>query len=96
MDTRTNHLVTQEALEKMEALERARYTLVPKRLRRAATKKLAGRSEATVSRRSGGKLSQWAAEQRRKQQKAAKRNASAKAKNRRRMAKDSRRRNRSK
>jgi hypothetical protein len=36
------------------------YLPVPKELEGAATKKLAGRSEAYVSPSSGGKLSKWA------------------------------------
>lgn len=55
------------------------YTLVPTELNRAARRKLAGKKEAQVSLTSGGRLSRWAARQR---------------KARRKMAKESRRRNR--
>jgi hypothetical protein len=56
------------------------YEVLPDDLQRAGRLKLAGRSEARVSLKSGGKLSRWAAGRR----KAA----------RRRMAKESRKRNR--
>ena len=55
------------------------YTPVPEHLSHAATQALAGRNEATISLTSGGKLSKWAANQR---------------KARKQMQKESRRRNR--
>lgn len=55
------------------------YTEVPEYLQSAAAKKLAGKPEAMVSLNSGGKLSSWAREQRKKKRK---------------MVKESRRRNR--
>lgn len=48
------------------------YTKVPKELETAAKKKLAGKDEAFVSLTSGGKLSKWAAKQRKDKKKAAK------------------------
>jgi hypothetical protein len=97
MDTRTGHLMSGEAMERLRTLDKelaAGYTEVPKRLSRAARRKLAGRDEATVSLTSGGKLSRWAAHERAKAAKA-KRRAAAKRKTRRKMAKATRRAQRS-
>ncbi|HML23557.1 MAG TPA: hypothetical protein PKD09_18010 [Aggregatilinea sp.] len=57
------------------------YIPIPPELNRAARRKLAGHSQATVSLTSGGKLSKWAAKQRKAKRK---------------VAKDSRRKNRGK
>jgi len=79
---------TEKAMKKrMHALG---YQPVPKELENAAEKKLAGKDEAYVSLTSGGKLSKWAARQRKLKRKANAR----KAKNRAKMAKQSRKRNR--
>ncbi len=59
-----------------ESLREQGYTPVPAELEKAAEKKLAGQDEAYVSLTSGGKLSKWAAKQRkakRKKQKASRR-----------------------
>ena len=48
------------------------YTEVPKELETTAKKKLAGKGEAFVSLNSGGKLSKWAAKQRKDKKKMAK------------------------
>jgi hypothetical protein len=96
MDTSTNHLVSPERFQHMDPAAARSYTPVPKHLRPAAMRKLAGRREAHVALHSGGKLSVWAAEQRRQQRKAAKRNSATRSKARQRMAKESRRRNRRK
>lgn len=88
MDINTGHLVSPEKFKEMmenytdydrKALEN--YQPVPKELEVAAKKKLAGKDEAYVSLTSGGKLSKWAAKQR-------------KAKKLRKMQKESRRKNR--
>ena len=87
MDTESGHLVTSEMLEeilKKDSEKAKKYTPVPKSLEEAAKKKLAGKNEAMVSLTSGGKLSRWAAHDRReKKRKKARKNA-----------KESRRRNR--
>jgi hypothetical protein len=81
----TGHLVAipTEKQQKMlrEMFDRG-YEPVPPELERAARKKLAGRSEATVSLTSGGKLARWAAGKRNER------------KVRNRMVKESRRKNR--
>lgn len=61
MNTDTNHLI---ALEDGETPPPG-YEVLPPELWRAARLKLVGKKEATVSRRSGGKLSRWAANERR-------------------------------
>ena len=48
------------------------YEQVPQELNRAVRRKLNGRSEATVSLTSGGKLSKWAAQKRKNRNKMAK------------------------
>jgi len=78
MNCNTGHLVTASQLAIMDNLARQNYTAVPAHLDRAATAKLQGRSEATVSLNSGGKLATWAASERKQ----------------RRMAKQARKRNR--
>ena len=84
MNINTNHLVTNERFQAMQELQREEYTPVPKELEPAAAKKLAGKPEAMVSLTSGGKLSNWAGAQRKKNRKSAKEK----------MVKESRRRNR--
>ena len=72
MDTETGHLVTSEMLDailKKDPKKAEKYTPVPEQLEGAAKKKLAGKNEAMVSLTSGGKLSKWAAHDRREQAK---------------------------
>ena len=67
MDPDIGHLVSEkkllEILEK-EPEKKERYKPIPEHLERAAQKKLAGKEEAMVSLTSGGKLSSWAAQER--------------------------------
>lgn len=96
MNTGTGHLISAEAMERLrkaDAAAAASYTEVPRRLSRAARMKLAGVEAAMVSLTSGGRLSQWAAQERAKAAKARKRTA-AKKRSRRQMAKASRKANR--
>ena len=70
-----------DSMEKeMKAMQERGYTEVPKELETAAKKKLAGKAEAYVSLTSGGKLSKWAAKQRKAKRKIA---AESRKKNRR-------------
>lgn len=55
----------------LEELQDLGYTEVPPALNRAARRKLAGRDRAVVSRTSGGKLSTWAAAERKRHRKIA-------------------------
>ena len=64
MNCNTGHLVSERLLNSMDAARAAGYTGVPSHLQGAASKKLAGGDEATVSLTSGGKLAQWAASER--------------------------------
>lgn len=64
MNSDTGHLVRD--LEMVPPHLRAGYERLPADLHGAAERKLAGRDEAYVSRRSGGKLSRFAARTRRK------------------------------
>lgn len=66
MNSSTNHLV-----DSMPELSTG-YEFVPSDLNRSAKRKLAGKSEAYVSRTSGGKLSKYAAKQRKKKRAEAK------------------------
>lgn len=84
MNCNTGHLITNEMLQAMPDFQRELFMPVPQELESAAVKKLAGKPEAMVSLTSGGKLSKWACEQRRKKAKSG----------REKMAKESRRRNR--
>lgn len=63
----------QNLLESMNelksSLQERGYEPVPKELESAAKKKLAGKDEAYVSLTSGGKLSKWAAKQRKAKRK---------------------------
>lgn len=70
MNPGTGHLVRD--LYMVPADLRGGYEPVPPELQRAVARKLAGKSEATVSLTSGGKLSRWAAEKRKKRKKTAK------------------------
>ena len=90
MNVQDNHLVRD--IKQVPKDKRKDYTELPEELAEAAEKKLDGKDEATVSKTSGGKLSQWAAKQRKIQ-----RQAAQKAANRRKnkAAKKSRRKNRS-
>jgi ABC-type enterochelin transport system substrate-binding protein len=67
MDPNIGHLVSGEKLREFlekEPEKKERYKPIPEHLERAAQKKLAGKEEAMVSLTSGGKLSQWAAQER--------------------------------
>ncbi|TGE35911.1 hypothetical protein E4K67_22610 [Desulfosporosinus fructosivorans] len=81
MNINTGHLITSEMFQELQPKD---FMPLPEELESAAQKKLAGKPEAMVSLTSGGKLSKWASEQRRKKGK------SGRGK----MVKDSRRRNR--
>lgn len=72
MNPNTGELVTNELLEKLEPEKKQGFVPVPSELNRGARRKLAGRESATVSLTSGGKLSKFAAEQRKAKRKAAK------------------------
>lgn len=65
MNPDTGHLIDLEKTKKtLKELESEGYVPIPSDLQNAAQKKLAGRPEAFVSRNSGGKLSNFAAQQR--------------------------------
>ena len=64
MNVDSNHLVRD--IKKVVEAERENYTELPEELAEAAEKKLDGKDEATVSKTSGGKLSRWAASERRR------------------------------
>lgn len=66
MDVKTGHLISGDHPNFEELVGSGRYTPIPDGLLRAAKKKLAGRREATVSLTSGGKLSRFAAAERKK------------------------------
>jgi len=76
MNPDSNHLVNPSMLgenlkqieqeELMKALSQQGYKELPENLQHAAKVKLNGRSEAYVSKNSGGKLSKWAANIRQK------------------------------
>ena len=79
MNTQTNEVFAPEWIEKLiddakipvetaeEALAHLGAQELPEELEHAAKAKLAGRDRATVSRTSGGRLSRFAADQRRAQ-----------------------------
>jgi hypothetical protein len=72
MNTDTGHLVDMQEgpfKDKLKKLAEQGYEPVPPELNHAAKVKLAGRHEAMVSLTSGGKLSRWAAKERKKKQK---------------------------
>lgn len=66
MNSETNHLIDVDILKPTPG-----YDPLPPELYAAAIAKLAGRAEATIARHSGGKLSRYAAQQRRAKAKAA-------------------------
>ena len=68
MNTSTNHIV--DPLTFRGTMDG--YEPVPQNLTRAGRRVLAGKAEATVSKNSGGKLSKWAARQRKKKNQMAK------------------------
>jgi hypothetical protein len=55
--------------KQQEAMKSMGFTPIPKELNQAAEKKLAGKDSAMVSLTSGGKLSRWAAAERKKKRK---------------------------
>jgi ABC-type enterochelin transport system substrate-binding protein len=61
MDCNTGHLVNGATLAAMSKAAQEAYTEIPDSLNQAANRKLAGRNEAMVSLKSGGKLSGFAA-----------------------------------
>jgi hypothetical protein len=79
MDVNNNELVSSDVIRELweqfgrSSPEVKRFTPVPEELEPAAEKVLAGRDRAFVSKTSGGKLSRWAAEQRKAKRKAQKR-----------------------
>jgi len=73
MNPYTGHLVTTDSTQLLQA----GYLALPEELNRAATLKLNGNSEAYVSLKSGGRLSDWA-----KKKRKAKISAQSKRKNR--------------
>jgi len=75
MNPDTGHLVDLND-ERLKLDHRGDYEPVPVRLEEAARRKLNCRSEAMVSKHSGGQLSRWAAERRREKRR--KRNKIAK------------------
>lgn len=82
MNSGTGHLMSPEAMERLRSLNAelaGGYTEVPERLSRAAKRTLAGRDEAHISLKSGGKLSRWAAHERAKKAKAKRRARSRRA-----------------
>jgi len=75
MDTRTNDLYASKAAALVAGALAADLVKVPKRLDRAARKALKGQKRVKISRDSGGKLSQFAADRRRAKKNAARRRA---------------------
>lgn len=71
MDPNSGHLIDTSKLSEDELanLKEIGYLELPSELRRAATLKLAGQPEATVSLTSGGKLSRFAARKRKRRRK---------------------------
>jgi len=70
MNPDTGHLIDLNKIDLGkwdETLQEAGYVPIPPDLQNAAKKKLAGRPEAFVSRNSGGRLSRFATQQRRTQ-----------------------------
>ncbi len=70
MNSNTGHLVTSDYIDslpdKLKEQFEEDYTPVPEHLDKAARLKLKGQREAYVSKTSGGKLSKWAAQDRKK------------------------------
>jgi len=84
MHVNENHLMdisSPDFKEMEEAIKaiKAEYRTLPPSLQNAAKRKLKGRNSAYVSKTSGGKLSKWAAQERKKKRKLQK---AAKKKNR--------------
>lgn len=92
MNVDTGELRNFTSDEEMELLRQAGFVQVPEHLQKAAQLKLSGKESAKVSLTSGGKLSKWAAKQRKIARK--KKAKSRIKKNRQYMAKASRKRNR--
>lgn len=90
MNVKDNHLVRD--IKQVPEDEQEDYTELPEELAEAAQKKLAGKDETVVSKTSGGKLSKWAAQQRKLRRERAKK-AANRRKNK--AARKSRRKNRS-
>lgn len=84
MNPYTGHIVAFKDIRKVEARYRDGFIELPETLNVAANKVLRGRKVAKVSLKSGGKLSRWAAAERKKD----------KERSRNRVAKQSRKRNR--
>lgn len=82
MDTRNNHLVTNEMLESMPEELRRNYQPVPRELNADALRALDGQQEVRIGKHIKSRLAQWAAKDRNK------------AKRERKAAKSSRKRNR--
>lgn len=76
MDVNSNELVKSGVIDELakrygrESYEVNRFTPVPDELNHAADRKLGGKDRAVVSKTSGGKLSRWAAKQRKAKRKA--------------------------
>lgn len=69
MNSDTNQLRVFFSHEDLANLTSEGFEQIPPELENAAKVKLAGRTEATVSRNSGGKLSKWAAQRRKARRK---------------------------
>lgn len=67
MNIENNHLITFEGEFPPEG-----YQPIPPELLKVAERALKGRSETVISKHSGGKLSKWAAQQRKQKRKVAK------------------------
>ena len=72
MNDNTGHIVSEEILKQLKPVEREQYDILPVDLHRAAMAVLKGRKEGYVSLTSGGKLSRYAAQQRKKKRKTVK------------------------
>ena len=70
MNVDTNELINAKTFEELKKIKT--FEPIPDELEHAAKVKLAGRSSAIISKISGGKLSQWAAKQRKIKRKAQK------------------------
>jgi len=72
MNIDDNELVSAKTFSQMNELEKQKFTPIPPELQSAAERKLNGRGSVSVSKHSGGKLSRWAAVERKKKRKAQK------------------------
>lgn len=72
MNCDTGHLITEEMFKRLSAEKQQAYVGVPADLEPAAIRKLQGQDEAYVSLSSGGKLSKFAAANRKHRRKLAK------------------------